>query len=79
MAAGNLYVADTGDDRVLKYNTPFQKTAVAGSGDTVADMIFGLSSFTVSPVLHRYCALQRRQYSYAAWGGHAVRAVRCRG
>ena len=47
--AGNLYVADTGDDRVLKYNTPFQKTAVAGSGDTVADMIFGLSSFTVSP------------------------------
>ena len=49
-AAGNLYVVDTGDDRVLKYNTPFEKTAATGSGDVVADMIFGLSSFTISPV-----------------------------
>ncbi len=47
-SAGNLYVADTVNDRVLKYNTPFQKTGVAGSGDAIADMLFGLNSFSVA-------------------------------
>ncbi len=37
----NLYVADSGNNRVLKYNTPL-------STDTVADMVFGQGgSFTV--------------------------------
>jgi len=44
--AGNLYVADTDNNRVLEYNTPFIKTAVAGSGDTVADRVFGQAGFT---------------------------------
>ncbi len=39
-AAGNLYVADLNNSRVLKYNTPM-------SSDTTADMVFGqLGSFT---------------------------------
>ena len=39
-AAGNLYIADQGNHRVLKYTTPF-------SSDTTADLVFGqLGSFT---------------------------------
>ncbi len=38
---GNVYIADFGNHRVLEYNTPFQVTAVAGSGDTTADLEFG--------------------------------------
>ncbi|MFZ0887492.1 MAG: NHL repeat-containing protein [Candidatus Binataceae bacterium] len=40
-SAGNVYVADTGADRVLEYNTPLTKTATPGSGDDIADMVFG--------------------------------------
>src|SRR5438309_2338863 len=36
-AAGNLYVADNNNNRVLEYNTPLTMTATPGSGDTVAD------------------------------------------
>jgi sugar lactone lactonase YvrE len=39
---GNLYVADTGNNRVLEYNTPLTTViAVAGSGDTTADLVIG--------------------------------------
>ena len=38
---GNLYVADFGNNRVLEYDTPLAATAVAGSGDTIADLVFG--------------------------------------
>lgn len=38
---GNLYVADGGNNRVVEYNTPLKATAVAGSGDTAADLVFG--------------------------------------
>lgn len=34
--SGNLYVADTGNSRVLKYNAP-----LADDGDTIADAVFG--------------------------------------
>jgi sugar lactone lactonase YvrE len=44
--AGNLYVGDTYDNRVLEYNTPYLKTSVPGSGDTTADMVFGQPNFT---------------------------------
>ena len=43
--AGNLYVADRGNSRVLVYLTPFSSTAIAGSGDTTADFVFGQTSF----------------------------------
>ncbi|HEY2107007.1 MAG TPA: NHL repeat-containing protein, partial [Candidatus Binataceae bacterium] len=40
-SANNLYVSDNGNHRVLEFNTPLTKTAVAGSGDTTADHVFG--------------------------------------
>lgn len=39
--SGNVYVTDFSNNRVLEYNTPFKVTAVPGSGDTVADTVFG--------------------------------------
>jgi sugar lactone lactonase YvrE len=38
---GNVYVADYNNNRVLEYNTPFKVTSVPGSGDAVADTVFG--------------------------------------
>ena len=38
---GNLYVADTGNNRVLEYNSPVTATTVPGSGDTTADLVIG--------------------------------------
>ena len=47
--AGNLYVADTGNNRVLEYFTPLAATAVAGSGDARADVVLGqYGSFTTA-------------------------------
>jgi len=46
-ASGNLYVADTYNNRVLEYTTPLTETATPGSGDTTADLVFGQGgSFT---------------------------------
>jgi sugar lactone lactonase YvrE len=42
-SANNLYVADTGDNRVVEYNTPLSVTQTAGSGDNVADLVLGQS------------------------------------
>jgi sugar lactone lactonase YvrE len=40
--AGDLYVADLGNSRVLEYNTPLQShSGAAGAGDAVADFVFG--------------------------------------
>lgn len=42
-----LYVADTGNNRVLAYLTPLTVTPAAGSGDFTADFVYGQSgSFT---------------------------------
>lgn len=40
-SSGNLYVADQDNNRVLEYNTPFVVTGEAGSGDNIADELFG--------------------------------------
>jgi hypothetical protein len=40
-AAGDVYIADDKNNRVLEYNTPEAITAVAGSGDTSADLVLG--------------------------------------
>jgi sugar lactone lactonase YvrE len=46
---GNLYVADSSNNRVLEFNTPLSVTAIAGSGDTTADEVWGQAgSFTTS-------------------------------
>jgi sugar lactone lactonase YvrE len=39
--AGDLYVADFHNNRVLKYITPLSITAVHGSGNATADLVFG--------------------------------------
>ena len=40
--AGNLYVADSGNNRVLEYNTPFNaNSGEPGAGDTSADFVYG--------------------------------------
>lgn len=45
--SGNLYVADTADNRVLEYNSPLAADGLAGSGDAIADEVFGQAdSFT---------------------------------
>jgi sugar lactone lactonase YvrE len=44
--AGNIYVADRGNSRVLIYFTPYTATAVTGSGDTLADLVLGQPVFT---------------------------------
>ena len=47
--SGNLYVADNSNNRVLEYNTPFIKTGEPGSGDRIADEVFGQEeNFTAS-------------------------------
>ena len=39
---GNLYVADSGNNRVLVYNTPFNgASGEPGAGDTSADFVYG--------------------------------------
>ncbi len=49
-AAGDVYIADDKNNRVLEYNTPEAITAVAGSGDTSADRVFGQPDFTSNAV-----------------------------
>lgn len=40
-SAGNFYVADPSNSRVLEYFTPMMSTATLGSGDTIADVVWG--------------------------------------
>jgi sugar lactone lactonase YvrE len=44
----NLYIADSKNNRVLEYNTPLAATSVPGSGDSIADLVFGQASLTSS-------------------------------
>ncbi|HVA79058.1 MAG TPA: NHL repeat-containing protein, partial [Candidatus Binataceae bacterium] len=47
--AGNLYVADSNNNRVLEYNSPLAiVNGLAGSGDVTADVVFGQSGFTAN-------------------------------
>jgi hypothetical protein len=47
-SAGNLYVADAGNSRILEYNTPLNAASgESGAGDALADLVFGqATSFT---------------------------------
>ena len=40
-SSGNLFLADYAWDRVFEYFTPLTVTGVGGSGDTIADYVFG--------------------------------------
>ena len=45
-SSNNFYVADEGSNRVVEFNTPLTTTATPGSGDTVADLVFGVPTLT---------------------------------
>jgi sugar lactone lactonase YvrE len=47
-SVGNVYVADSGNSRVLEYNTPLNPASgESGAGDTITDKVFGQNgSFT---------------------------------
>ena len=45
-SAGNLYAADTGNNRVLEYNAPYSNMVVGGVGNNIANQVFGQSNFT---------------------------------
>jgi len=49
----NVFIADSTDNRVLGYYTPLSMTAVVGSGDTTADVVFGQAgAFTTGDCNH---------------------------
>ena len=45
-SSNNFYVADAGSNRVREFNTPLTTTATPGSGDAVADLVFGVPTLT---------------------------------
>jgi len=45
-AAGNLFVAEETNRRVLRFNAPFAAETTNGKGDTTADAVFGQTDFT---------------------------------
>ncbi len=48
-SGGNLYVADSDNNRVLEYNSPLTiVSGLAGSGDVTADVVFGQSDFAAN-------------------------------
>ncbi len=49
-SADNLYVADSGNSRILIYLSPAQKNGVTGSGNATADRVIGQPDFS-----HNYC------------------------
>ena len=56
--AGDLFVADVSNARVLKYDTPLDpKSGELGAGDTVADVVFGQNDFSSAA----QCAKNRRE------------------
>ena len=56
--AGDLFVADVFNARVLKYDTPLNpNSGEAGAGDTVADLVIGQNSFSSSA----QCTKKRRE------------------
>ncbi len=44
--SGDLYVADSGNHRLMQYFSPLQATSIAGSGDNLADVVYGQVNFT---------------------------------
>ncbi|HYL58049.1 MAG TPA: NHL repeat-containing protein [Candidatus Acidoferrales bacterium] len=48
--AGNIYIADGNNHRVLEYNTPLDaNSGETGAGDTVADFVIGQPDFVSAP------------------------------
>ena len=89
-ATGNLYVADSGNNRVLEYNTPFNAgSGEPGAGDTSADFVYGQAGafhdaqqqsqrrqrdYAQQPVCRG--ARRRRQHLYSGCGEQSRARVR---
>jgi sugar lactone lactonase YvrE len=46
--AGNIYIADTANNRALEYDAPLNPSAGPGAGDTIADRVIGQPDFSSS-------------------------------
>jgi hypothetical protein len=79
--AGNLYVPDHGNNRVLIYYAPFSADKRGGKGDTVPDFVLGQSDFTSNGINHglgaQKCDAQSLFISYGNSSGFDH--VSCRG
>jgi len=61
-AAGNVYVADTSNNRVLVYLDPL-------NSDAVADLVLGQPDFTSNAQKHRWCKRQQPKWTSRCSGG----------
>ncbi len=68
--AGNLYVADFCNNRVLVYYGPFSTDKTGGKGDTVPDLVLGQEDFTANkPNRGRGEGKPDQRSLYLAYGG----------
>jgi hypothetical protein len=69
-AAGNLYVPDFGNNRVLVYRDPFGPDKAGGKGDAVPDLVIGQDDFTSHGVNRGLGPAKRDARSlYLSYGG----------
>jgi hypothetical protein len=68
-AAGNLYVPDFYNNRVLIYYSPFSDDKSGGKGDTVPDRVLGQDNWTSNAVNHGLGPNARDSHSlFISWG-----------
>lgn len=68
---GNLYIVDTWNNRVLRYNQPFSADKSNGKGDTVADFVWGQDDFSQNKINRGQGASARdRRSLYTSFGGY---------
>ncbi len=68
---GNLYIVDTWNNRVLKYNQPFSADKSNGKGDAIADFVWGQDDFNQNKINRGQGANARDLRSlYTSFGGY---------
>ncbi|MCX6873417.1 MAG: choice-of-anchor D domain-containing protein [Verrucomicrobia bacterium] len=68
--AGNLYVPDLYNNRVVMYRAPFSADKSDGKGDPIADFVWGQPDFTSSAINHGLGSAARDDRSlYLSMGG----------
>ena len=69
-SAGNLYVPDFYNNRVVMYRAPFSADTSGGRGDTIADFVWGQADFTSTAINHGLGSTARDDHSlYISFGG----------
>ncbi len=67
-AQGNLYVADSGNNRVLEYNTPFNSSSgEPGAGDESADFVYGQGGVFTTRSSNLKARVRRRSAIRRRW------------